>query len=85
MATVAYWAVPCRTCGGRVALALIEFDSQKEPIEPILKGPLRVGCALCRSEKMYAPYEVTAWEGFSSVNTFVPHPDFQHKPVSTRQ
>ena len=46
-----------------IALALIEFDSKNEPIQPSLIDALEVGCSHCRNVKAYAPHELIAWEG----------------------
>jgi hypothetical protein len=60
-----------------IALALIEFDSKKEPIQPSLIDALEVGCLLCRNVKAYAPHELIAWKGPFPAPTFRPHPAFQ--------
>jgi hypothetical protein len=60
-----------------IALALIEFDSKKEAIQPALINALEVGCVLCRNTRTYAQYELIAWQGPLPAPTFRPHPSFR--------
>jgi hypothetical protein len=68
------WALPCRTCGAMIALALIEFDVKNEAIQPTLLDALEVRCGLCRYMNMYAPHDLIAWEGPLPRAHFRPHP-----------
>ena len=76
MPTGSYWAVPCQTCGAMIALALIEFDSKNEAIQPSLIDAFRVRCGLCRYMNTCAPHDLIAWEGPLPSQTFRPHPSF---------
>jgi hypothetical protein len=72
-----YWAVPCGVCDGMIALALVEFDSEKKAIEPTPANPFEADCPLCRNRKTYAVYEVIMWKGPLPAPVFHAHPAFQ--------
>jgi hypothetical protein len=77
MATVSYWAIACRECGGMIALALIEFDGNKQLVKPDPVGAFEADCAQCSNTRIYAPYEVMPWEGPLPTPGFKPHPALQ--------
>lgn len=71
-----YWAVPCRTCGGMIALAIVAEDTEGKAIDPSpTPDSFEADCTLCKSRKPYAKYEVTLWEGP------LPAPGFRDNPA----
>jgi hypothetical protein len=82
MPTATYWAVPCVTCGGMIALDFVKFDSKKHPIGSIGKQPFEAECSLCHTRKMYAMYQAEVWEGPAPAPTFRPNPAFAESTVN---
>jgi hypothetical protein len=79
MMKTTYWAVPCRTCGGWIALPPVRFDSAGERIEHPVKQEdvVSASCALCGTQQGYATHDINLWEGPSpDLPTFKPHPAF---------
>jgi hypothetical protein len=72
-----YWAVPCRTCGGMIAVAYVESDLQGKTIDfPAKPDPFEADCALCGKRNAYGKYEVTPWEGPLPAPSFKNHSAF---------
>jgi hypothetical protein len=81
MVKTTYWAVPCRTCGGWIALAPVRFDSQGVRIEhPVHQEDAVVAsCMLCRNRAEYATHEINLWEGPAPAGAFESNPAFAER------
>jgi hypothetical protein len=78
MLKTTYWAVPCRTCGGWIALAPVESDGQGNRVEhPVEQTEvIEETCVLCGIKGGYATHEINLWEGPAAVATWKPNPAF---------
>jgi hypothetical protein len=76
MPKATYWAVPCASCGGMIALDFVKFDTDQKAIGSTQKQPFEADCPLCHTRKSYAMYQAEVWEGPLPVPTFRPHPAF---------
>jgi hypothetical protein len=78
MLKTTYWALPCRTCGGQIALALVEYDSQRKIIDHAVEqhDVLKATCQLCGNTSGYATHDINLWEGPTPAPTFQPNPAF---------
>jgi hypothetical protein len=85
MVKTTYWAVPCRTCGGWIALAPVRFDSQGARIEhPVQQeDAVEASCMLCGNRAAYATHDINLWEGPAPAPAFEPNPAFVERITVT--
>lgn len=77
MLMTTYWAVLCRTCGGPIALAMMQYDSESKEIPAMPNHePFRAGCDLCGNVSDYRAFQVTKWEGPMPAPAFHPNSAF---------
>ena len=78
MLNATYWAVPCRTCGGQIALALVEYDSRGKIIDHLVEQQdvVKATCKLCGNTGGYARHDINLWEGPALAPTFQANPAF---------
>jgi len=73
-----YWAIPCRVCGGMIALTYVLLDAEGKAVTPTPnEDPFQADCQLCRNAGTYTRSQIVMWEGPQPAPDFRPHPAFQ--------